>query len=130
MMLWAARVSLTPITCPLLRDVLLQAQPQLCQSAVPTPKGAWLHKDEVGEIAIQGTQGSLDAALIRWVVDGGILLCQEDIGRQRPQEQLGLGLTALYTPCWGPGQGFSKASESPPLRQREAGLLGRGASLK
>lgn len=40
MLRWAARASLTPIACPLLRDVLLQAQLQLCQSVVPTPKGA------------------------------------------------------------------------------------------
>lgn len=40
MLLWAARVGLTPVACPLLRDVLLQAQLQLGQSVVPTPKGA------------------------------------------------------------------------------------------
>lgn len=79
MLLRAAGVSLTPITCPLLRDVLLQAQLQLCQSIVPTPKGTWLHKDEVRKIAVQGAEGSLNAALICWVVDGSILLCQGDI---------------------------------------------------
>lgn len=99
MLLWAVRASLTPITCPLLRDVLLQAQLQLCQSVVPTPKGAWLHKDEVGEIAVQGAEGSLSAALICWVVDGSILLCQGDMRSQRPQEQLGLGLAGLCTTC-------------------------------
>lgn len=84
----------------------------------------------MGEIAVQGAEGSLNVALICWVVDGSILLCQGERGRQRPQEQLGLGLAVLCTPCWGPGRGFSKASEFPPLRQREAGPLGQGASLE
>lgn len=85
----------------------------------------------MGEIAVQGAERSLDAALIFRVVDGSIFLCQAFGKTWRGGDlRSSFGWALLCTPCWGPGQGFRKASESPPLRQREAGLLGRGASLE
>lgn len=82
---WVAGAGLTPVACPLLRDVLLQPEPQLRQP-IALPRGAWLHQDEVGEVAVQRTERPLAAAVILGVVDRNILLCPFRETRLSPRE--------------------------------------------
>lgn len=64
---------LTPVTCPLLRDILLQPQPQL-RGPVAFPGGPWLHQDEVGVVVVQGAEGALAASVVQGVVHGAVPL--------------------------------------------------------
>lgn len=50
------QAGLTPVAGPLLRDVLLQPQPQLCGLA-DLPRGARVHQDEVGVVVFRGQRG-------------------------------------------------------------------------
>lgn len=59
--------SLTPVTRPLLRDILLQPQPQL-RGPVALPGGPRLHQDEVGVIVVQGAEGALAASVVQGIV--------------------------------------------------------------
>lgn len=118
---WVAGAGLTPIACPLLRDVLLQSELQLRQP-IALPRGAWLHQDEVGEVAVQRTERPL-AAVILGVVDRNILLCPFRETRLSPREAAWVLLRdppcqAIHTTLWGPAQGFCLSLGFPTLQTK------------
>lgn len=94
----APGAGLTPVAGPLLRNVLLQLEPQLRQP-VPLPGRPGLHQDEVRLVVVQGAEGAPAAALVRGVVDRAVLLKRSPARSMRP----GPGL--LCGTCSHPSQG-------------------------